>query len=101
VTLAGKSDFASCKRIAACLAIAILLFATSVGLWHRHDSNSPDSEATCQICHIAHHQVLVQPQASAHLPQPIVFARTVSPLAPVVALDLATLHDCPRAPPAA
>lgn len=89
------------RRLAACAAIAFLLFATSLGLWHRHAPGSPDSENTCQICHVAHHQALVAPEVSTSLSQPLIFSEEVSFVPPALISDPVTLHESPRAPPAA
>jgi hypothetical protein len=86
------------RRIAACVAIVVLLFATSAGLWHHHDS---DSSATCQICHVVHHQPLVQEHVRAQLPELVATMQPIPAQSQRVALDPITLHASPRAPPSA
>lgn len=99
--LFSKAEFDARRRIAACLAIAFLLFATSVGVWHRHNSNSPDSEATCQICHIAHHQPLIQAEMGASLSAPVSVRWELHVPAQSILREPIALHASPRAPPAA
>ena len=86
------------RRLAACVAIVVLLFATSVGLWHHHDS---DSSATCQVCHVAHHQPLVQTQVRTQVVRPVAIRAALPVEAQSSALDPVALHASPRAPPSA
>jgi len=94
----GSSQHGSRRRLAACVAIVVLLFATSVGLWHHHDS---DSSATCQVCHVANHQPLVQAQVRAQIARPVAIRAALPVEAQSSALDPVALHASPRAPPSA
>ena len=98
MVLGRISKHGSHRRLAVCVAIALLLFATSVGLWHHHDS---DSSATCQVCHVAHHQPLVQAQVRAQVTQPVAIRAALPIEAQSSALDPVALHASPRAPPSA
>lgn len=84
------------RRIAAGVAIVVLLFATSAAVWHHHDS---DSQATCQVCHVVHHQPLVASQAQAQLPEPVALNWAGVIRGQSLALDRTTLPASSRAPP--
>jgi len=98
MNLGRMAKHESRRRLAVCVAIALLLFATSVGLWHHHDS---DSSATCQVCHVAHHQPLVQAQVRAQAIRPVAVRAALPVEAQSSALDPITHHASPRAPPSA
>lgn len=75
---------------------AVLLVASGISLWH---TDTPGSEATCPICHVAHMPVLPD-TATSILATPIAVARVVPAGTQIVHAAPAALDSPPRAPPA-
>jgi hypothetical protein len=75
---------------------AILLLATGASLWHL---DTPGSEATCAICHVAHLTPLLG-AAMGTLAAPLFIAWNLPTETQISHATPATLNAPPRAPPA-
>lgn len=93
----STSDFNFRRRLAACLGIATLLFATFAAAAHQDD---PNSSAPCQICYVSHLPLLSE-QISPGLPAPIGLGRIAPAANEIPGLDPVTSLTSSRAPPSA
>lgn len=82
----------------ACLALGVLLFLSSSGLWHHHqDLESP---ATCSVCRVLHTPI-IQAQVAIHVAIGSGIGQPTPVIAPALELGPVADQTSPRAPSSA